>query len=425
MISTSGRLGRLSRLLLATVAATALVAACSSESSTSTSTAPTATLAPPVGLPAFFGVPDPLPTGEPGDLIASEEVAAPSVQGTTYRVMYLSESLQGAPIAVTGLVMVPSTPAPEGGYPVVSWAHGTTGIADSCTPSIEPDELAPLANPLLGSGYLVVATDFEGLGTPGRHPYIAGDSEARGTIDIVRAAQQLPGLSVSDRYLVWGHSQGGHAAMFALDIGPTWAPELEQVGVVAGAPPSQLLLINAALQTSPYRYYIAMAAAGLNAAYGDARAPLDQVLTPAGLAFLDNMDTTCAGGLRELTADVDMTTLQKADPATVPAWNALLVENDPAAFTTPRPTPLLIIHGGNDEQIPVASSALLFDQLCGIGQVVQRWVYPDQSHAGVIAPSYNDMKRWIDDRFAGGPVPDPYVPVGPPAPTTQSCPPVS
>ena len=177
--------------------------------------------------------------------------------------------------------------------------------------------------------------------------------------------------------------------------------------MVAGAPPSQLLLINAALQQSPFKYYIAMAAAGLNAAYGDTEAPLDAVLTPEGLTWLDNVDTSCAGDLRTVAAGLDFATLQKADPASVPAWKTVLEENDPGTWTTPIPAPLLIIHGGNDEQIPVVSSAALFTQLCAIGQVAQRWVYPDQSHAGVIAPSIDDMLTWIDHRFAGEPAPTP------------------
>ena len=232
--------------------------------------------------------------------------------------MYLSESVQGDPIAVTGLILVPSTPAPSGGYPVVSWAHGTTGIADQCAPSLKPNDLAQLANPLLGAGYVVTATDYEGLGTPGRHPYIVGDSEARGVLDIVRAAHHLQGLDVSNRYLVWGHSQGGHAAMFSLHIAHDWAPELDLVGVVAGAPPSQLLLLNAALQKSPFRYYIAMVAAGFNAAYGNQAAPLDKVLNAEGQAFLDNVDTMCTSGLAKASAGLDFSKLQIADPATVP-----------------------------------------------------------------------------------------------------------
>jgi len=275
-----------------------------------------------------------------------------------------------------------------------------------------------MANGLLDAGYLVVATDYEGLGTPGRHPYIVGESEARGVLDIVRVAQTFPNANASKRFAVWGHSQGGHAAMFAGHIAKTYTPELELVADVAGAPPSQLLLLNSALQQSPFKHYIAMVAAAMNAAYGDQRADLTQVLTPEGIAFLDNVDTKCSGDLATSAAGLDFTKLQKADPATVPAWNQLLKDNDPGSFTTPISAPLLIIHGGNDEQIPVVSSSVLFDQLCKIGQVEQRWVFAGQSHAGVIVPSFSSMVTWIGDRFAGKPMPDPLLPAGA---VVQSC----
>jgi len=354
--------------------------------------------------------------------VRTEKVAAAGMHGTLWRVMYHSRSLQDNDIVVTGLIAVPTSTPPPGGFPVVSWAHGTTGIADTCAPSLEPDLYTAIANGLLDKGYLVTGTDYEGLGTPGRHPYIVGESEARGVLDIVRAARRLPDLHASDRYLVWGHSQGGHAAMFSLHIADGWAPELHLVGVVAGAPPSQLLLINSYLQTSPFKYYILMAAAGFNAAYGDQRAPLDAVLTPAGVQTLGDVDQGCTGELANKTAGLDYHTLQKADPATVPARTQLLKENDPGQFTQASREPLLIIQGGNDEQVPVISTQLLFTHLCQIGQTEQRWVYPGQSHAGVIPPSLGDMETWIDHRFAGAPAPDVTAPKGQPDIQAQRCP---
>ncbi|MEX1217137.1 MAG: alpha/beta fold hydrolase [Acidimicrobiales bacterium] len=392
---------------------------CSSDSSTSNDAKSNTTIKSSASLPDFYGVPDPLPSGEPGALLKSEPVAAPGLNGTMSRVMYHSTTIDGEDIAVTGLIIIPNGTAPSGGWPIITWAHGTTGLADACAPSLKPDEFVSLANGLLNAGYLIVATDYEGLGTPGLHPYIVGESQARGTLDIVRMAQNFPNANASKRYAIWGHSQGGHAAMFAGHIAATYAPEIELVADVAGAPPSQLLLVNAALQTSPYKHYIAMVAAAMNAAYGDEKADLTQVLTPEGLAFLDNMDTLCSSDLGRAAAGLDFTKLQKADPATIPAWNQLLKDNDPGTFTEPIPVPLLIIHGGNDEQIPLASSALLFDQLCKIGQVEQRWVFAGQSHSGVITPSYESMVNWIGNRFAGKPMPDPIAPAGA---VVQSCP---
>ena len=364
---------------------------------------PGASAVPPPPLPSFYTVPSPLPAGAPGDVIASEIVAAPGLHGTMWRVMYHSQSIDGTDIAVTGLI---ASPNDSNRHDIVTWAHGTTGIADMCAPSLDPanSEMVALANALLDKGDIVTATDYEGMGTPGRHPYIAGVSEGRGTIDIVRAAGRMPELHASADYIIWGHSQGGHAAMFAGHIAPAWAPELTLKGVVAGAPPSQLLLINAALQTSPFKYYIAMAAAGLNAAYGDARLPLGDVLTDAGLEWLNNVDEGCTAHLAAAAVGVDFSTLQKADPATVPAWRAALSENDPGTFTEPIDAPLLIIHGGADEQIPVVASKMMFDSLCGVGQVETRWVLPGQSHAGVIVPSAPAMLDWMGARFAGDPV---------------------
>jgi pimeloyl-ACP methyl ester carboxylesterase len=410
---------RLLAILLAAVLGFAALG-CSSDDQKSSSNRGTVTMVKgSPDLPDFYGVPDPLPAGKPGDVIRSEPVNIPGLNGSMSRVMYLSTNINGEAIAVTGLILIPNGTAPSGGWPIITWAHGTTGIADACAPSLQPAEFVTLANGLLDAGYLVVATDYEGLGTPGRHPYIVGESEARGTLDIVRMAQNFPNANASKRYVIWGHSQGGHAAMFAGHIARTYAPEIELVADVAGAPPSQLLLVNAALQTSPYKHYIAMVAAAMNAAYGDQKADLTQVLTPEGLDFLKNMDTMCTSDLGKAAAGLDFTKLQKADPATIPSWNQLLKDNDPGTFTAPIPVPLLIIHGGNDEQIPVVSSAALFDQMCKIGQVAQRWVFAGQSHAGVIAPSFTSMMSWIGNRFAGKPMPDPIAPTGA---VVQSCP---
>ena len=398
-----------------------LVTACTSAANRTTAVsvgAPAQT----ASLPPFYDVPSPLPSGQPGDVIKTEDQSVPTLHGTVRRVMYHSRSIAGADIAVTGLIAVPSGPAPAEGFPVVTWAHGTTGIADVCAPSLVPGEFTDIANVLLDAGYVVVATDYEGLGTPGRHPYIVGESEARGTLDIVRAARNLADVHAADRYVVWGHSQGGHAAMFSLHIADAYVPELHLLGVVAGAPPSQLYLIYQALKSSPFRYYLLMAAAGWNAAYGDQAAPLDAVLTPEGIQALNSVDDGCADHVAAATAGLAFDDLVKADPNTVPEWAALLKTNDPGQFANAAPEPLLIIQGGDDEQIPVAATAIMFDQLCTIGQTEQRWIYPGRSHSGVIAPSIQDMVTWIDNRFAGAPNPDTYQPTGQADIQAQTCP---
>ena len=389
----------------------------SSDKSASASKQPTTTTAlipAPAGLPAFYAVPKPLPTTKAGDLLKTEKVAAAGVNGDVYRVMYVSTTVHNAPTPVTGLVVVPKGAPPSGGWPVVTWGHGTNGMADKCAPSLNPadPQQAQLANLLLAHGWAVTASDYQGEGTPGLLPYIAGDSAARNVIDIVRAARQLPLGHVSVNYVVWGHSEGGQTAMYALKIGPTYAKDLHLKGVVAGAPPSQFNLIYVFLKGSPYRHYLLMAAGGLNAAYGNKEAPLDHVLTPAGLKLLPLLDQYCSGGIAQHLSSVDIAAVTKGDPFQDDLWRKVLDANDPQQFQSPSPIPLLMIQGGADEQIPPVSTKILAEHLCSIGQNLERWIYPGQSHAGVIGPSANDMAHWMTDRFDGGTNPDPYSPTG-------------
>jgi pimeloyl-ACP methyl ester carboxylesterase len=371
----------------------------------------------PDGLPKFYAVPGSLPD-EAGQIVKTQKLKVRGANGNVYRVMYTSTNLDDEVIPVTGLIAVPKGAAPDDGFPVISIAHGTTGMADECAPSTEVEE-SEATNALLDAGYLVVATDYEGLGTPGLHPYIAGENAARNTVDMVRAATDFKPAKASSDYVVWGHSQGGHTAMHTLIEATDYADDVELHGVVAGAPPSQFALLYNFLKTSDFRHYLLMAAGGLNAAYGDEAAPLDAVLTERGIELLAELENGCSGYLQDLAVDIPYEEVGDVDPYTVPAWQALLQAMDPQSFEAPGAVPLLIIHGGIDEQIPVASSALLADHLCEIGQGLERWVYPGQMHAEVIEPSLADMLGWIDDRFAGST--EEYTPTGQPDVEIRTC----
>jgi dipeptidyl aminopeptidase/acylaminoacyl peptidase len=363
-------------------------------------------------LPAFYKVPATLPSSRPGALIKYQKVDAPGVDGTAYRVMYVSSTAADKPVAVTGLVFVPERPPPPGGYPVVSWAHGTNGMAASCAPSLDPASAVPVIDGLLSQDWEVTASDYQGEGTPGLLPYLVGSVAAHDTIDIVRAAGHLAVAKASKDYVVWGHSEGGQTALFSLSIGATYAPDLHLKGVVAGAPPSQFDVLYPTLESSPYRYFLFMLAAGYHVAYGTKSAPLSQVLTPLGLSLLPVLGQGCSTYVAARVDPVPPTQLLKGNPFDVPKWKALLQANDPESIGHAASAPLLIIQGGADEVIPVATSQVLMTHLCGIGQNVERWVYPGQTHSGVVDVSATDMAHWIADRFADQPNPDTYPPFG-------------
>ena len=171
--------------------------------------------------------------GPIGTLIHEEARSGAPAGAKAHRVLYRSTEPDGSPIAVSGVVIIPSGSPPPGGWPIVAWAHPTSGIVPRCAPSLAIFLFQQIAGSktLLEHGYAIAATDYPGLGTAGPHPYLVGESEARAVIDSVRAARSFPGLENSSRFVVWGHSQGGQAALFTGMIAKRYAPELQLLGV--------------------------------------------------------------------------------------------------------------------------------------------------------------------------------------------------
>lgn len=197
----------------------------------------------------FYTPPDPLPDGAIGDWIYVRRLNDPVValdNGRNWLVLYLSEDAHGTPIAVSGIIALPKEPPAEGGYPLITWAHGTVGAANTCAPSRDHEgaEAHPmnryphtLLNHFLDQGWAVAMTDYQGLGVDGPlHPYLLGASEAHGVLDMVHTTRRLFPDQISERYAIVGHSQGGQAALFAAHHAPGRTEGL--VGVAAIAPAS-------------------------------------------------------------------------------------------------------------------------------------------------------------------------------------------
>src|SRR3954451_7944575 len=200
---------------------------------------------------AFYTPPSTIPGKKHGDAIWARKVTGePALKsaGANWKILYRSVAANGQPIAVSGTVSVPKGKAPKKGWPVISYDHGTTGIADVCAPSrystdnpahLYNSYVYPLLNRWLKAGYAIVRTDYQGLGTPGIHQYLVGQSEGRSTLDMVRAARRLD-PKISKRIAISGHSQGGHAALWGAFLAPKYTPELKLHGTVAFAPASHI-----------------------------------------------------------------------------------------------------------------------------------------------------------------------------------------
>ncbi len=346
----------------------------------------------------FYQPPDPLPDGKAGDVIWARDLSESPAGSVGWEVLYLSESVQGDPIAVSGVVLAPTDL--EADAPVVTWAHGTTGIADQCAPSYSYEngtafELSLVAG-ALDRGWVFVATDYEGLGTPGVHPYLVGLSEGRGTLDIVRAAQQLTSsVTPASPVMIFGHSQGGGAALFAAEEAGTYAPDLNVVGTAAGAPAGDLDLIAAGtVNPNAAASFGLMMLTGFHAAYPDL--PLDAVVNDAGAAYLeDTVETSC------YPPPGDPVALGTKSPLDDPAW-AKAIEENTAGNVVPS-APVLMYHGDADTTVPPILSTVTLGKYCAVGATVELKTYAGADHGSVIPAALPDIVAFFEARLAGEP----------------------
>jgi pimeloyl-ACP methyl ester carboxylesterase len=323
---------------------------------------------------------------------------------TGWKILYHSRSVDGVDIAVSGVVIIPDGEPPVTGRTVIAVGPGTVGLADQCASSTHGGNL-PLPSALLESwleaGYVIAVTDYEGLGTPGPHPYGVGESEGRGILDIARAAIGLPGSGASGQVVLFGHSQGGHAAFFAADIAADYAPELVVIGTVAQAPVISLVNVMRLGPDSPqFAGFLVMFVRGFSAAYPE-QARLSAVMNEHGIDESSIVEEACGDAVLDKFAQTDIETLLVQNPVDVPAWLTLLESNSLGGgrFTTP----LLLTKGDADGVLPKAFTDIFVDGLCAAGDNVDYLTYSGATHNSVIDVSVDDVTAWIAARVSGAP----------------------
>lgn len=397
---------RRSALLAAVALVAAVAGGCSDgdDGSSDASPSATSTEAAPTAAPAvfdgpvedFYVPPDPLPDGEPGDLLRTQVVGTEG-EVETVRIMYLSQDATEALRAVTGVATYPDGPAPDGGRTVVSTGHGTTGIASQCAPS-----RAGGAAPTWGLDDVVaVQTDYVGLGPPGElHPYLSKPSEGNAVIDAVRAVGQLPEAGAGDRWVAAGHSQGGHGALAAMELGPARAPELDLVATVALSPAALFDRVYGGIDPVVTTILTMMGMYGGRSEHPEI--DLADHLTDEALAAAEVFETECLDGITEALVPVALGGAFTADPRRTEPTRSILLAND-VGGTAVEGVPLYLASGTADDRVVIERVRDLFDRLCASAQTTELQVVEGADHGSIIPATADRVTSFLETALAGDP----------------------
>jgi len=338
-------------------------------------------------------------------LIAATPIAGAPGGASAFQIRYATRSGRGAPVTASGVVVVPAGRPPSSGRDMVVWTHGTTGIADTCAPSANAWRFSIVAGlpDLLAHGYVVVAPDYAGLGSPGPHPFLVGVDTARAVLDAVRAARAVPRAQASARFAVWGESQGGHAALWTGQLARAYAPDLTLVGVAAAAPATDLVAnIGGAKNAAVRALMTSYAAAAWSQVFG---IPLSTIARPAGVDLMRRLAANCVTldgfRLRTKIGLARMTyVLRNVDLAADLRWGPLMRAN--SVEPTPLGVPLLVAQGSGDVIIDPAVTRRFVERMCAAGQPV-RFVTDGGDHVTIAKRTATTTVAWLADRFAGRP----------------------
>ncbi|MDH2594432.1 alpha/beta hydrolase [Acinetobacter baumannii] len=323
----------------------------------------------------------------------------------------------GQEVQATSLVFTPNTPPPVGGWPIVVWAHGTTGVADVCAPSKAAlaDSTKDLISKLLAAGYVVVAPDYEGLGTPGIHPFLNVKSEAFSITDAVVATRNYlsqRNLLTSKKWVTVGHSQGGHAALGAAQYASR--AQLEYKGTVAVAPASNLGFIliageqsvaNATLDKKISMYaqldtYTALVTAGIRNTQPTFDYP--QVFTPQISSIAQQAETICSGPLgqafgagmtqyvTEHNGTLDGYTRTQPNFMAVPLVKTFL-DKDSQPLQVKVTTPIIIYQGLADSTVPKVATDILISNATVVGTKINSYVTGNWDHGTAMSSNVDNI----------------------------------
>lgn len=342
----------------------------------------------------FYSVPDPLPTGKPGELIRSQPFSnydlALEVSAT--RILYHSRSAKGDDVAVSGVVLTPSGKAPTGGWPVIAWAHGLSGVGRQCAPSLMRNlEHGPFLSMYVKLGYAVVATDYAGLGAAAPSASMDVNSNARDVLYAVDAARTaLPQLG--SKWVALGEAEGALAVAALAELQSS-ARDPNYLGAIAISGLADLRdIYERAAGSSPEKFVVL--ARQIKSEYRQFRP--ESILLPAGVAIYDRLESTCS------PPGIDTA---KASQILKPEWkdNGFIkqfFESNSLGLKSAY-GPLLVIAGEADTRVLPSMTTQTVSHMCKQGDRIELEKYPNVDGGRVLGESTRDQIAWIQARFAG------------------------
>ncbi|NWC12916.1 alpha/beta hydrolase [Pseudomonas gingeri NCPPB 3146 = LMG 5327] len=362
------------------------------------------------GIPAFYQWTDKLP-GKPGQLLRTETLTPQqglAAAGQNIRILYTSTDGVGKPLpnVVSGALFIPRGTPPKGGWPLMAWAHGTVGSADVCAPSLtrRSERDRRYLDHWLAQGYAIVATDYQGLGTPGPHPYGLTRPLAYNTLDSIRAVAHGD-FQLSTRVVVFGQSQGGRAAFATAVYASTYAPDLDIVGVVATGTPYAAVHQRAADRERSNAHGSVVPTFAYNLLRLDTARLLDPSFVPSDYLSeqaIPTYELSQRGCLHEIEQQVMANQLTFDNSFKRSPRAAFAAVTRAAAYPTLKSDiPVFIGTGGQDRDVFVPDQKALVRDACAAGDRIEWHLYPQLDHSATVNGSLPDSTRFVAKAFAG------------------------
>lgn len=403
-----------------------------------------------VSLPPFYQkVTQMKPSGKLGTVIAKEKIDTKIPGAQAWRIAYISSDLHDNPTISTGLVIAPKGPAPKGGRPIIAWSHGTTGTAQNCGPSQEvnpaqdlnqyfliggtssTDFGVPAATDFIKQGYVLVATDYQGLGGGGKHQYAISATQGRDLINSARAAGSMGLSGGSKKVVFYGWSQGGGSVLAAtsstayIQKKNTAFDDMNVVGSVALAPvalsaifPKEAISDQAVADKAWQEFsdtfsanvfnfaHLAMASWAMDGVFPNVK--LSDMFTADGVKTINAIQATkcmhVGADTYNFNVGANYKGLFNPKPSNTKTWMKAMIDG---SIPADKPVvPVRIYWGDKDTTMPPIQGEMYQKQKCAIGGNVQRFHLPGANHFTTPGLAQATFTQWIKDRVDGKPVED-------------------